>query len=79
MPNEETHFTNQDRKVLTQLEINVARLLEDMNKFTNAFVDKSEFNALCVRVSNLENNSTWVVRTVVGVVILALLSLIVIK
>ena len=79
MPNEETHFTNQDRKVLTQLEINVARLIEDMNKFTNAFVDRTEFNALCVRVSSLENNSTWVVRTVVGVVIIALLSLIVVK
>lgn len=79
MPNDETHFTNQDRKVLTQLEVNVGNLLSDIKKFTESFVEKAEFIALTLRVSNLEDNNKWLVRTVIGFVIVALLGLVIVS
>ena len=79
MPNDETHFTNQDRRVLTQLEVNVGNLLTDIKKFTESFVEKAEFTALILRVANLEDNNKWLVRTVIGFVIVALLGLVMVS
>lgn len=79
MPNEENHFTNQDREILITLKTQVFRLIEDVKNTTNNFVEKTEHKNLVIRVDKLESNNLWVVRVIIGVIIISLLGLIIIS
>jgi len=78
MPNEENHFTNQDREILITLKAQVQRVISDVQTMTNNFVDKTEHYILVKRVEALEDNNTWVVRLIVGMVVTALVGTILI-
>ena len=54
----------------------VKSLREDVS---NGFVKKEEVDAIKTRISNLENLKEWAIRIVLGAVLLAILSLVLIK
>lgn len=79
MPNEETHFTTQDRVTLIEVKTKLDRAIQDISNLGTNYAEKSDHLSLAKRVSSLESNITWVVRTIIGVIILALLSLVIIN
>jgi hypothetical protein len=76
---DEAHFTQADRKTLNQLEIKMDRALMDIANLTNNFASKGDLSDLETRLKNVEDNQKWVVRTIIGFVILALMGLIIVN
>jgi hypothetical protein len=73
----ETHFTEKDRATLTTLEVKLDRAILDIAALTHSFASKSDLTDVEKRIDNLEDNQKWVVRSIIGIVIMALMALIV--
>lgn len=76
--NEDAHFTGADRKTLTQVETKLDRALEDIKNLANNFAGKAEYLLLVKRVESLEDNNKWIVRLIIGTIILAVLGLVIV-
>lgn len=77
--NETAHFTQRDRVTLIQVETKLDRVIEDVKALTNSFAGKDDLIALEARVSKIESGNTWLIRLILGVVILGVLSLVIIS
>lgn len=75
----ETHFTEKDRATLTTLEVKLDRAIQDIAALSANFALKSELADALKKIEKLESNQTWVTRTIIGIIIVALLGLVIIS
>lgn len=76
---EEAHFSIEDRKTLTSVEVKLDRAITDIANLANNFASKTDFADLKQRTDKLEDNNRWIVRLIMGVIITAVLSLVVVN
>lgn len=74
---QETHFTKEDRKTLTLLESHVFDLKNNFAMVSMNFVEKIQVDAIEKRLSSLEDDKKWLIRIIVGTIIMAVLSFII--
>lgn len=78
--NESTaHFTQEDRAKLISVEVKLDRAINDIAIMGNNYATKIELKDIEKRTEKLEDDRKWLVRLILGVVILAILSLVVIS
>lgn len=82
----DAHFTIQDRKTLQELsqssavlESKLDRAISDIAALTNNFVTLVQYKELEKEVKDLRSNTTWIVRTILGIIVAAILGLLLIK
>ena len=70
----QTHFTAQDRRLLTVLETKLDRALIDISNLGSNYAEKIVVAALADRVAKLEDNNKWIARTIGGIIISAIMA-----
>jgi len=73
MPNEETHFTNKDRETLIEVRTKLDRAITDISNLGSNYADKGDHNTLVKRVDALEDNNKWIIRTILTIIIAAVM------
>lgn len=74
MTDDIVHFTSEDRKMLIRLDTKVERLLQDMASLTANFATKQEVLEHQKRIEKLEETNSWIVKTVFGIIITAIMA-----
>lgn len=74
---DEAHFTQADRRTLTQVETKLDRAIDDIKSLSTNFASKNDLDDLEKRVISLEDNNKWVVRAIIGIVISALIGILI--
>jgi outer membrane murein-binding lipoprotein Lpp len=74
-----SHFTNSDRVLITKLDVKVERLINDVAELRNNFATKEELSTISQEVDAIKNTNTWIVRLIIGAIILAVLGLVLVR
>ena len=74
MTDDIVHFTSEDRKMLIRLDTKVERLLQDMASLTASFATKQEVLEHQKRIEKLEETNSWIIKTVFGIIITAIMA-----
>lgn len=74
-----SNFSSKDRELLTRMDTKLERVIADVANLTNNFATKEELGVVKTEVDKISDTNKWLVRLILGSVILAGLGLILVK
>lgn len=78
-PEAKSSFSAKDRELLTRMDTKLERVIADVANLANNFATKEELATVKTEVDKIADTNKWLVRLIIGSVILAGLGLILVK